>query len=160
MGHICFGMLVSALRCASVHWATTRGHMEERKKEMPDVHQPDLSGAGELHDPSAWCKKAKEKLLSMPQTMQITSSEANNRTGNLNKRLLHTQTSLLSTPGSRSGRMLWQMMELNINACQIFSFGKCDLPQYRSGNLIICNFPLLAQRRKLCFIGCGFSTAG
>lgn len=26
---------------------TTRGHMEEKKQEMPDVHQPDLSVAGE-----------------------------------------------------------------------------------------------------------------
>lgn len=26
--------------------ATTRGHLEERKQEMPDVHQPDLSVAG------------------------------------------------------------------------------------------------------------------
>ena len=49
----------------SVYVATTRGHMEERKQEMPDVHQPDLSVAeGEpgcrlgvppplSHDPSA-----------------------------------------------------------------------------------------------------------
>lgn len=27
--------------------ATTPGHLEERKQEMPDVHQPDLSLAGE-----------------------------------------------------------------------------------------------------------------
>lgn len=26
---------------------SARGHVEERKQEMPDVHQPDLSGAGE-----------------------------------------------------------------------------------------------------------------
>lgn len=36
-------------KCSSVCVcvATTRGHMEKRKQEMPDVHQPDLSEAGE-----------------------------------------------------------------------------------------------------------------
>lgn len=30
--------------------ATTRGHMEKRKQEMPDVHQPDLAVAGEQEE--------------------------------------------------------------------------------------------------------------
>lgn len=33
--------------CVCVCVSTTQGHMEERKQEMPDVHQLDLSVAGE-----------------------------------------------------------------------------------------------------------------
>lgn len=34
-------------KCVCVCVATTWGHVEERKQEMPDVHQLDLSVAGE-----------------------------------------------------------------------------------------------------------------
>lgn len=80
----------------SVYVATTRGHMEEREQEMPDVHQPDLSVAeGEQgfrlgvppppsHDPSAMSeasfdffpKKNKDHFSFSPLVTEASSCDS------------------------------------------------------------------------------------
>lgn len=44
----------SLSECMCICETSTRGHMEERKQEMPDVHQPDLSVAGEPEECVVW----------------------------------------------------------------------------------------------------------